>query len=39
MLARVNPAEAEELLAQAEQDVRDRWHLLERMAELTPAGS
>jgi pyruvate-ferredoxin/flavodoxin oxidoreductase len=38
MLARVNPAEAEELISQAEQDVHDRWNLLERMAELTPTG-
>src|SRR5690554_875230 len=38
MLTRANPAEAEELLGRAEQDARDRWARLERMAEPVTAG-
>ncbi|MEQ8719213.1 MAG: pyruvate:ferredoxin (flavodoxin) oxidoreductase [Acidimicrobiales bacterium] len=34
MLARANPARAEELMAAAQADIDDRWHLYEQMVEI-----
>ncbi len=34
MLARANPAGAEELLRRAQQDIDDRWHLYEQMVHI-----
>ncbi len=34
MLARANPTHAEELLARAQQDIDDRWHLYEQMVHI-----
>ncbi len=34
MLARANPAVAEQLLDQAQDDIDDRWHLYEQMVEV-----
>jgi pyruvate-ferredoxin/flavodoxin oxidoreductase len=37
MLAKSNPAAAEELMLRAERNVKDRYHLYEQLAALTPA--
>jgi pyruvate-ferredoxin/flavodoxin oxidoreductase len=34
MLARSNPEHAEELMARAQQDIDDRWHLYEQMVTI-----
>ena len=34
MLARVNPAVADELMSAAQRDIDDRWHLYEQMVEV-----
>ena len=34
MLARANPDQAEELMAQAQQDIDDRWHFYEQMVTI-----
>ena len=34
MLERNRPKEAEELFAQAQRDINDRWHVYEQMVEL-----
>ncbi len=34
MLARANPDRAEELMAAAQQDIDDRWHLYEQMVDV-----
>ncbi|MFP3913859.1 MAG: pyruvate:ferredoxin (flavodoxin) oxidoreductase [Actinomycetota bacterium] len=34
MLVRVNPERAEDLMARAQQDIEDRWHLYEQMVEI-----
>ena len=39
MLAHSHPAAAKELLALAEEDVRNRWHLYENWAAQTPVGA
>ncbi|MDH4171708.1 MAG: thiamine pyrophosphate-dependent enzyme, partial [Acidimicrobiia bacterium] len=34
MLARINPAVADDLMTKAQQDIDDRWHLYEQMVEV-----
>jgi pyruvate-ferredoxin/flavodoxin oxidoreductase len=34
MLARVNPERAEKLLHEAQDDVKDRWHYYEQLADV-----